>query len=79
MFVRNPFLFVAAMVATLNLGRVSFASQEQQWISNGPYGGEVLSLAVDPVSGNIVYAGTAYGGVFKSTEGGLKGVPITIG
>ena len=40
-----------------------------QWTSHGPYGGTVLSLAVDPISTNVLYAGTP-AGVFKSVDGG---------
>ena len=75
----NIFLSIATIITYSNLESSSLASQDHQWISHGPYGGEVLSVAVDPVSSDRVYAGTAYGGVFKSIEGGLKGVPITLG
>lgn len=34
------------------------------------YGGQVYSLAVDPINSNIVYAGTNLGGVYKSEDGG---------
>lgn len=40
------------------------------WTSNGPRGGIVRSLAVDPTNPSTVYAGTSSGGVFKSTNGG---------
>lgn len=41
------------------------------WISVGPPGGAtVLSLAYDPIHPEIVYAGTAGGGVAKSLDGG---------
>src|SRR5205823_2366422 len=40
-----------------------------RWSSNGPDGGSVLGLAIDPTNPTTVYAGTQ-GGVFKSTDGG---------
>lgn len=40
------------------------------WTSNGPRGGLVRSLAVDPTNPSTVYAGTSSGGVFKTTNGG---------
>jgi hypothetical protein len=40
------------------------------WTSNGPEGGMVYALAIDPTTPSTVYAGTYYGGVFKSTNGG---------
>ena len=39
------------------------------WTSNGPEGGYVRALAIDPQTPTTLYAGT-YGGVFKSTDGG---------
>ena len=41
-------------------------SNECRWveINNGLYGGEVNSLAIDPVNTQIIYAGTS-GDVFK--------------
>jgi hypothetical protein len=40
------------------------------WTSIGPEGGAVNALAIDPVTPTTLYAGTYYGGVFKSTDGG---------
>ena len=42
------------------------------WTSRGPDGGIILALAVDPQNPSTVYAGTAGGGVFKSTNGGAS-------
>jgi len=41
------------------------------WTTSGPEGGDILTLAVDPSAAGTLYAGTAGGGVFKSTDGGL--------
>src|ERR1700738_2184065 len=43
------------------------------WFSLGPrnINGRVRCVAVDPTDANIVYAGAASGGVWKSTDGGL--------
>src|SRR5207245_2023532 len=40
------------------------------WTSNGPEGGWIVALAIDPVTPATLYAGTYLGGVFKSTDGG---------
>src|SRR5258706_12045508 len=42
------------------------------WVSIGPnnVGGRTLSIAVDPVNSDIVWAGSASGGLWKSTPGG---------
>jgi hypothetical protein len=39
------------------------------WTGIGPGGGDVLSLAIDPLTPSTLYAGT-YGGVYQSTDGG---------
>ena len=36
----------------------------------GPLGGNVRSVVIDPSNPAVVYAGTSFGGVFKSTNGG---------
>ncbi len=48
------------------------AGSPPPWVSLGPnnVGGRVLSLAVNPNSPNIVWAGSASGGLWKSTTGG---------
>ncbi|MFI5252829.1 MAG: T9SS type A sorting domain-containing protein [Bacteroidota bacterium] len=42
------------------------------WHSLGPnnIGGRVLSLGIDPVNSNVIWAGSASGGLWKSTTGG---------
>ena len=40
------------------------------WTGNGPEGGKINILVVDPTNVDIVYAGTEGGGVYKSTDGG---------
>jgi photosystem II stability/assembly factor-like uncharacterized protein len=40
------------------------------WTTGGPEGGVVQALAVDPANSAVVYAGTEFGGVFKSLNGG---------
>lgn len=50
----------------------SASGDPQQWVSIGPnnVGGRMLSLAVNPQNTNIVWAGSASGGLWKSTTGG---------
>ena len=42
------------------------------WTTHGPDGASVRAVAVDPANPATVYAGTASGGVFKSTNGGAS-------
>jgi hypothetical protein len=39
--------------------------------------GRVTALAVDPANSNVVYAGAADGGVWKTTDGGIHWTPLT--
>ena len=41
-----------------------------------PVSGRTISIAVHPTDPNIVYVGTAQGGVYRSTDGGLNWKPI---
>ena len=43
----------------------------------GPNSGRVAAVAVDPTNTNIVYAGAAQGGVWKTTDGGTTWTPLT--
>jgi len=49
------------------------------WTTHGPEGWPVVALAVDPTTPGTVYAGTQYGGVFKSTDGALSWQAISTG
>lgn len=40
------------------------------------YSGRVSAIAVDPTDANIVYAGTAQGGVYRSINGGTTWTPL---
>lgn len=41
-----------------------------------PVSGRVISIAVHPTNANIVYVGTASGGLYRSTNGGTSWVPL---
>jgi len=40
-----------------------------EWVTNGPYGGQINTIVVNPTNPNIVFAG-AGNGLFRSTDGG---------
>lgn len=48
------------------------------WTPRGPenIGGRITDIAVDPTDDDIVYAGAAEGGVFKTIDGGLTWTPL---
>ena len=49
------------------------------WTTNGPYGGIVNTLVVDPKNPATLYAASPIGGVFKSTDRGVKWARIDNG
>lgn len=50
------------------------------WTTNGPFSAHILSLAVSPAfaTDSIVYAGTHFNGVFKSSDGGANWTSLDI-
>lgn len=48
----------------------SLFAQNFKWTNNGPFGGNITALAIDPIDTNIVYAGTYGHGIFRSEDGG---------
>jgi photosystem II stability/assembly factor-like uncharacterized protein len=57
----------------LLLASTAFAADH--WRPAGPEGGNVTSLAIDPVNPQVVYAGAGAGGVFKSVDAGATWAP----
>jgi photosystem II stability/assembly factor-like uncharacterized protein len=53
------------------------AQDSSRWI--GPYGGTLVSIAIDPVHPQVVYAGSFGSGVYKSTDGGSTWFPASHG
>lgn len=49
---------------------------DNQWSTQGPYGGPIRSVAIDPTNTDILYAGTTGGGAFKSTDAGANWTAI---
>ena len=81
----NVVAFVATLLAISGCPKSSFldlnsgsakaagsvAAGTSLWTTNDPYGGQIRSIAIDPVSSATVYA-SGIGGVFKSTNGGVN-------
>jgi len=51
--------------------------QPEENVFWGPNSGRVAAVAVDPTNTNVVYAGAAQGGVWKTTDGGVTWSPLT--
>jgi len=84
-FVRFFSILLLAVVFMLPAMQSVYAGSNQ-WISNGPYGGNINALAINPVNPSIVYAatyslcgGSSCGWVFKSSDGGDKWTKLTKG
>src|SRR5438046_2707143 len=65
-----------AVAAGLALGATIQIGSAQ---GGGPPGGPIGALAIDPSSRTTLYAGTRYGGVFKSTNGGTSWAAVNSG
>ena len=65
--------------ALLVTSRMTAEGGINSWTSNGPEGGWIVALAIDPVTPATLYAGTYLGGVFKSTDGGGSWSAVNIG
>jgi hypothetical protein len=62
-------LLVVSLVLLLGASRPGVVSAGVNvWTANGPEGKSVSSLAIDPTTPTILYAGTFNGGVFKITK-----------
>ncbi|MBU0692167.1 hypothetical protein KKH18_10210, partial [bacterium] len=61
------------------LHRRPASNLDENWTVLGPenMAGRILTLAYDPTNTNIVYAGSASGGLWKSTDGTLSWFPLT--
>jgi photosystem II stability/assembly factor-like uncharacterized protein len=65
----------------------NYSDGDVTWVSLGPTPGEyfdygkissrIVSGTYDPQNHDIIYIGPAYGGVWKSTDGGVNWVPLT--
>src|SRR3954462_13628866 len=61
-------LVLIALLSISQAGSVSAGTNV--WTSNGPEGGSITALAIDPVTPTTLYAVTWSNGMFKSTNGG---------
>src|SRR5438445_4963299 len=60
-------VLLGALLATSGM---SVEAGINSWTTNGPDGGQIVALAINPVTPATLYAGTYRSGVFKSTDGG---------
>jgi photosystem II stability/assembly factor-like uncharacterized protein len=72
----HSFAFATALSVLLSLDARAGVNL---WTSNGPYGGEIVSLVVDPSRAGTAYATVDGYGVFRTDDGGAKWVAINQG
>src|SRR5947207_12983935 len=63
-------LVAALLAAFLEIASGSAPTAPPRWSANGPEGGTVSTLEVDPARPSVLYAGTHGAGVFRSACGG---------
>ena len=65
------------MVPGLRFGPAPLSNgQTQQFPTTAPVSGRATAVVVDPNNPNIVYLGTAQGGVWRTLDGGANWTPI---
>jgi photosystem II stability/assembly factor-like uncharacterized protein len=63
-------VLLIGLLVLLSVGRHDVVTAgDNVWTTNGPKGGVIWALAIDPETPTTLYAGT-FGGVFKSRDGG---------
>ncbi len=83
----KPYKWELKSTPYIPVGRLFRAQSSMSWSGIGPQpmqsqtyanvSGRVTCLAVDPTNSNIVYAGAADGGLWKTTDGGTNWTPLT--
>jgi len=66
---RRPLLPITLSVSLFLLRAIPSFGGANKWSTNGPFGGPISSISVDPANPSTVYVGTQ--GVFKSVDAGV--------
>ena len=69
---RYKALIIALIVLLITSPASPVAAGVNVWTSQGPEGGIILSLGIDPSTPNTIYTGINPGGMFKSIDGGIN-------
>ena len=77
--IRNaPWLIVLFLLLSLPIS--SIYADANSWSSlRAPEGGSILSLAINPLNPSIIYAGTQFGGIYRSSDGATTWSAINTG
>jgi photosystem II stability/assembly factor-like uncharacterized protein len=68
----------ALLSVKTDLARQSSGGWNHSWTLEGPAntGGRINCMAIHPSNSNIMYAGSASGGIFKTTDAGMTWFPV---
>jgi len=69
-FFRQRWIAPWVVLALALLPRFAAAQANSVWTPIGPNGAAVFALVADPFDATVLYAGTSFGGVYKTTDGG---------
>jgi photosystem II stability/assembly factor-like uncharacterized protein len=60
------------------ISRKNTSREQVSWTQEGPgnIGGRINCMAIEPGNTNVMYAGNASGGIFKTTDGGASWNPV---
>ena len=73
-----PVVWIAAAIFCIGLVSQVRADVNGGWEqTNGPYGGEILTIYAAPKA--VLFAGTEGAGIFRSTDGGYSWTPVNTG
>ncbi|MEM7588004.1 MAG: hypothetical protein AAF560_31740 [Acidobacteriota bacterium] len=76
--IESTLIVVLAVLIALAPGTPAHAGIDE-WTSNGPFGGNISELAIDPQNSDNLYAGTNGFGVFRSADGGRSWESVSQG
>jgi len=78
-FLQFSFLITNLLAASVQLENFTAGADIIWQQTNGPNGGNIKSIAIDPATPQTLYAGTYGGGVFKSVNGGTSWSGVSTG
>ncbi len=64
--------YKVSIMLFMSLYGVPANSQDNTWVTSGPPGGSIMTIAINPLNNNIIYVGTVQKGIFKTTDGGIS-------
>ena len=71
-----PLLVVFCLFGLVTDAQSLFEDHPVRHIGPGTMSGRVTALDVDPTDRDIIYAGTASGGLWRSTSSGAEGIEL---